>query len=132
MGVHTQRTTKRLKELNYPFGIVEKWVRIPNLPGGGKKIDLFGIIDIIALTPTGVMGLQSCGPDFSAHFKTITVDKRIESLRWLSTPGTSLELWGWRKLLKKKGGKQKIWVPRIHVFTLDDFKEEELCTQKTQ
>jgi hypothetical protein len=101
--------------------------------------DLFGIIDIIALDhgdddewsiekgtwiahPGGVIGVQSCGTAFSEHYKKITQTKAKEARDWLLTPGTSLELWGWRKIKVKRGGKAMRCEPRIHKFTLDDLK----------
>lgn len=39
---------------------------------------------------------------------------------WLSTPGTVLELWAWRKVKAKRGGKAMVWRPRIVEVTLKD------------
>jgi hypothetical protein len=88
----------------------------------GIRQDLFGIIDIIALDPErGVVGIQSCGSDFAAHEQKILVDRNQESYDWLSTPGTVLELWGWRKVKLKRGGTAMRWQPRVREFTLADF-----------
>ena len=36
-----------------------------------------------------------------------------------------LELWGWRKVKVKRGGKAEIWQPRVREYTLADFAVEE-------
>ena len=119
----TQRTLNALREEGRIAGVVERFNRF----GGnfGIRQDLFGIIDIIALDKEkGVVGVQSTGSAFSAHHRKLTEEKRQECIDWLETPGTSLELWGWRKIKKKKGGKQMVWAPRIKEYTLEDFKDD--------
>ncbi len=117
----TQRTLKELRDAGLTCGIVERW--IPMGQGKGFRKDLFGIIDIIAIGSEGVVGVQSCGQAFAAHKKKMIEEKAVESALWLSTPGTSLQLWGWRKIKKKRGGKLKIWAPRILEITLEMIKE---------
>lgn len=120
----TQRTMKELKARGHKCGIVEKWNRYAWRPGGGRGVrqDLFGIIDIIALdTNRGVIGVQSTGTDFAGHHRKLTQEKAQECMVWLETPGAHLELWGWRKIKVKRGGKQMIWEPRIKIYTLEDF-----------
>lgn len=113
----TQRTLRALKGLGLVCAIVERWI-----PRANIRRDLFGIIDIIALDPArGVVGVQSCGNDFSGHDKKIREEKVQQSFEWLSTPGTQLELWAWRKVVAKRGGKQKVWRPRIKVYTMADI-----------
>ena len=115
----TQRTLKALRDQGMIAGIVERWIPRINI-----RRDLFNIIDIIALHPVrGVVGVQSTGQAFAGHMTKMTKDKREECMAWLKTPGTALELWGWRKLLKKPGGKARTWQPRVHVFTLEDFSQ---------
>lgn len=117
----TQRTIRELKNLGRRCGIVERFISQAR-PFGQRK-DLFGIIDVISLDPQrGVVGVQSCGQAFSAHFKKITEERAEDAIEWLQTPGTQLELWAWRKVVLKRGGKAMRWRPRVHVFTLEDFK----------
>ena len=121
----TQRTLKYLKDEGYECGMVERWIPIRGLPGGGKRRDLFNIIDIIALDPVkGVIGVQSTGQDFSGHYKKLTQEKAAETRMWLETPGTSLILIGWRKVKVKRGGKAMRWSPRIQEITLEDLVHE--------
>ena len=77
-----------------------------------------------ALDPArGVVGVQCTGahgwPD---HWRKLTEEKAQESLDWLRTPGTALELWSWRKIKVKRGGKAVIWAPRIQ-----EISEVDIC-----
>jgi len=113
---------RELRNQGRRCGITERW----NAYAGphGIRQDLFGIIDIITLDPErGVVGVQCCGGSgFSAHLKKIMVEHYQETLDWLQTPGTVLELWAWRKVKKKRGGKQMVWRPRIKEITMEDLK----------
>jgi len=116
----TQRTIRELKSLGRRCGIVERFNAYVG-PHGVRQ-DLFGIIDIIALDPErGVVGIQSCGQNFAEHVRKFTDERHQECVDWLSTPGAKLELWGWRKVKVKRGGKAERWAPRIREFTLEDF-----------
>jgi len=119
----TQRTLKALKGKGLTCGIVERWLPIPGIPGGGKRQDLFNILDIIAIAPGRTIGVQSCGQSFAAHLKTLTEDRAEESRAWIEA-GNELELWGWRKLKAKKQdgsyGKAMRWAPRVRVITLKE------------
>jgi len=113
----TQRTLAALRAMGRKCGIVEKWNAHARI-----RQDLFGIIDIIALDPVaGVVGVQSTGQDFAGHRHKLEGDKAQECIDWLSTPGTALELWGWRRVKVKRGGKAMVWQPRIKIYTLEDF-----------
>jgi len=98
-------------------GIVEKFN--PHVGPHGIRQDLFGCLDIIALDPKrGVLGIQACGQSFSAHKDKLLGERYQEVTEWLSTPGTLLELWGWRKVKLKRGGKAMRWKPRLGRITL--------------
>ena len=117
MSKNTQRTLKALRDQGYIAEVCERWIPNPVHPGGGFRKDLFGIIDIIAISKFSLIGVQSCGQDYAAHDRKIMESEYTPE--WIRCAG--LQLWGWRKLLKKKGGKQKIWVPRIKIYTMEDF-----------
>jgi len=119
----TQRTLRALRERGLVCAIVERWNPFggPMRPDGsgrvGRRNDLFGILDIIALDPErGVVGIQSCGGNFAAHLRKMQEEMAQEVSDWLRTPGTVLELWAWRKIKKARGGKAMIWEPRIYLF----------------
>lgn len=116
----TQRTLRALRDQGRVCAIVEKFN--PYAGPHGLRQDLFGIIDVLALDPErGVVGVQSCGQAFAAHEQKILEERAQEAIDWLSTPGTVLELWGWRKIKLKRGGKAMRWSPRVRPFTLADF-----------
>lgn len=112
-STHTERTLEYLRSLGYTCGIVEK--TIPNM---NRKQDLFGFLDIIALTPHGVLGVQSTGKDFSGHWLKITRTRAVDAAKWLRTPSTSIMLIGWRKV-KTPNGPQ--WSPRIEMVEYEDL-----------
>jgi hypothetical protein len=121
---YTQRTKDALRAAGLTCELVEKYNYFAVRPGGGRGVrhDLFNVIDILALDHSrGIIGIQSTGPDYAGHYRKMTEEKWMSAVNWLLTPGCHLELWAWRKLLKKKGGKQRIWTPRIKVFSLSDF-----------
>jgi len=117
----TQRTIRELKNNGRVCAIVEKWN--PYVGKHGVRQDLFGIIDVLALDPErGVVGVQCCSGSFAAHYKKITEKMSQETLDWLQTPGTVLEIWSWRKVKMKRKGKAMVWRPRIVEITLEDLK----------
>lgn len=116
----TQRTIRALRNQGRVCAIVERWNQ--HVGAAGIRQDLFGIIDIIALDPErGVVGVQSCGNSFAQHWRKLTVERFEESAEWLQTPGTVLELWAWRKVKEKRGGKRMLWQPRIKEVTRSDL-----------
>lgn len=116
----TQRTLRELKQQGRVAAIVERFNQ--HVGPHGIRQDLFGIIDVIALDPQrGVVGIQSTGSDFAAHFRKLTEERAQETHDWLSTPGTSLELWGWRKVKLARGGKALRWMPRVREIVLEDL-----------
>ena len=122
----TQRTLRELRNQGRICGIVERFNSFSG-PHGVRQ-DLFGFIDIIALDISkGIVGIQSCGQSFSEHIKKITEERNEECFEWLRCGG-KVELWGWRKVKLKKGGKAMRWKPRIVIFTLsgDELKYEEI------
>ena len=114
----TMRSLAYLRKMGLKPAIVERWLPNPAYPGGGKRSDMFGIIDIIAINGPETIGVQSCGQAFSEHHKKLTEEKEQEVRDWLE--GGSRQLWliGWRKLLKKRGGKLRLWRPRIREYHL--------------
>jgi len=117
----TQRTMAKLKDQYDLVGIVERWIPNPKHPGGGFRKDLFGFLDIICVDRhTGIVGIQSCGQDYASHMRTIIEDCKPNVMIWLLQ--ADLQLWAWRKLKVKRGGKAMRWKPRIAHFSLVDDK----------
>ncbi|MCF8051577.1 MAG: hypothetical protein K9L59_10095 [Desulfobacterales bacterium] len=115
----TQRTIRELRNQGRVCAIVEKFN--PHVGPHGIRQDLFGIIDVLALDPErGVVGIQCTGQDFAGHLRKLTEERSQETHDWLSTPGTALELWGWRKIKLRRGGKAMRWAPRVREITTED------------
>jgi len=116
----TQRTLRALRAEGRIVGTVERWN--PHVGPHGIRQDLFGFIDLIALDPQrGIVAIQSCGKSFSQHVrKILDSDCTQAAIEWLRCGGR-IEVWGWRKVKLKRGGKAKVWRPRIREITIEDF-----------
>ena len=114
MSKYTQRTLKYFRDLGYTIDVIERWIVIPGLPGKGKRKDYLGFGDLLAFDDTDTLLVQSCGSAYSEHKKKILALPGPSD--WLMSRNRRLFLIAWRKLLKKKGGKLKIWVPRVAEF----------------
>ena len=124
---NTSRTLKYLRDLGYTVGMVERFLSFAGK--FGKRVDLFSIIDIIAIKPNEILGIQSCGQAFSEHKNKLLNEEGTK--KWLEAGG---ELWiiGWRKLKLKRGGKAIRWKPRIYQFNILDLprKKKKLDIEK--
>ena len=112
----TQRTLKLLRDEGWSCHVVEKYIKHPNMPFG-KRIDAFGIGDILACKPLptvdGGIALVQCfpgtsGSGFAAHRKKIF--EIPETKIWLRAGGKIL-LYGWRQKIDK-GKKRGRWMWR--------------------
>lgn len=79
---------------------------------GGKRHDLFGIIDTVALFPWGQMWVQNaCEGSLSAHRKGIAASRHIG---WVDGQIAAKRLvcavWEWRK---RRVGRRAVWFLRI-------------------
>jgi len=115
-----------MRDLGFACWMVERFVPFPK--PHGQRVDLFNIIDILAINSVKTIGVQSCGQDFAAHKTKILENEYTE--RWIESWGRELWLIGWRKLKTKlkngKFGKGYRWTPRIGTFVLNQgikFKE---------
>lgn len=124
MSKHTQRAIKLLKENGYYPGNTERWIPIPSLPGGGKRKDLYGFIDMEGLGNKYYIGLQVCGQAFSEHHKKITEDNELTRLleKYIRFQSHKFYLIGYRKVKLKRGGKAMRWRPRIREYYIENNK----------
>ena len=119
----TQRTLRELRSQGRIVDVCERWIVNPRHPGGGFRKDLFGFIDLIALdSERGIVAIQSCGQSFKAHLDKIMDSECTEyAIEWLKCGGR-IEVWGWRKLKKVRGGKAMVWRPRVKEILMEDVK----------
>lgn len=110
----TQRTLRALRARGLPAAVVEHWN-----PHARVRQDLFGIIDILALDPArGVVGIQCTGPNLASRVTKLSGQGASATRAWLSTPGTRLEVWAWRRIKVRRGLRRMKWEPRIYELTL--------------
>lgn len=98
--------------------------RIPGMIRGefsqaAKRRDLFGFIDLVALTPEGILGIQSTAyGDIGARKAKICAACTTEAVAWLRAGGL-IEIWGWRKYSTPIA--RKYWRPTIVPIGLSDL-----------
>ena len=115
MGIsNTSRTLEYIRSQGWEADKVEQY----NVYSRRRK-DLFNVIDIVALGEKGIIGVQSCGQSFAEHDRKILNEPL--ALKWIEKGG-ALMLIGWRKILRKRGGKLKVWTPRVKEYIIEDFK----------
>ena len=115
----TQRTLRALRQQGLVCAIAEKWNQFAG-PHGIRQ-DLFGWIDVVVLDPQrGIIGVQSTtGSQFAGHLRKMLDSECTENLiEWLRCGGKA-ELWAWRKVKVKRGGKALVWRPRVQEITLE-------------
>ena len=97
-------------------GITERWN-----PHAKVRIDLFGFVDIVVIDDDGILGVQATsGPNAAARVKKILDEPKAE--RWLNA-GARIEVWSWRRLKVKRGGKAIRWELDRRPVTADDFEK---------
>src|SRR5713226_1879831 len=124
MSKYTQMSMNTAREEGWTVGVVERWIERAK-----KRIDLFGIIDVVAIKPSmgerdnrlagyvgGTLGIQSCpGSGHAEHRAKALAEPRLRT--WLEADNR-FEIWSWAKRrtqeLKKDGtrGKRKIYTLR--------------------
>ena len=87
----TRRTLAHLRKAGYPLvQVVEKWN-----PHAGVRQDLFGIIDVLAVGPRGVLAVQcTSGAHVASRLAKI---RESEALPVLKSAGFDVRVHGWRK-----------------------------------
>jgi hypothetical protein len=106
----TQRTLKAMREQGRLCGIVERF--LAHAGPFGRRQDLFGFIDLIAIDPVdGIVAIQSCGSQFSEHVRKLQEERNEAVFEWLKH--AKCELWAWRRVKLKRGGKAMRWSARV-------------------
>ncbi len=117
----TQRTLAALRNRGCLCAIVEKWNQYAG-PHGIRQ-DLFGFIDVLAIEPgvSGCVGVQCCAVSgMAAHRRKIVEDCAEDAETWLQAENR-IELWGWAKRKRKRGGVAVVWKPTVEEITLESF-----------
>ena len=99
----TQRTLAECRKRGWTAQVVERWN-----PHARIRQDLFGCIDIVALTDTGILGIQACaGASHAARMAKCRAEPRM--WEWFYSGG-HFEVWSWAK--RGARGKRKVWTLR--------------------
>ena len=123
MGIsNTSRTLEYIRSQGWQADKVEQFN--PYAGKHGKRKDMFGFADIVAMGEKAIIAIQSCGQSFAAHNRKILEDEKVapNAMKWIENGGR-LMLIGWRKVKMKRGGKAMRWMPRIKEYKVSDFLE---------
>lgn len=78
---------------------------------GGRRHDLFGIVDSIILRPPKALWVQNCSyGTLNAHRDAIDASPHIAALKEIR--GIEIQLWEWKK---KRVGRRGMWFLRVQV-----------------
>jgi hypothetical protein len=113
----TKRSLAECRKRGWTAQVVERWNS-----HAFKRIDLFGCIDIVAITPEGIVGIQAAsdnaGGGHSDHVKKILAEPRAKA--WLAA-GARLEVWSWGK--RGAASERKLWRLRVEAIEVSRFEE---------
>lgn len=106
----TARTLAECKRRGWPARVVEQ-----TIPRTFIRRDLFGFIDIIAITPTATIGIQATsGANHAARIAKARQQPHFAA--WLAA-GRTFEVWSWSK--RGDRGKRKLWTLRAESVELN-------------
>jgi hypothetical protein len=100
----TERSLKECKRRGFVAGVVERWIPVAGNWKQGKRVDLFGIIDVVAVSEVaGIIGLQSTtAGGHTAHIRALKLEPKASSLKlWLQSGGRFM-VWSWGKRPSQK------------------------------
>lgn len=120
----TQRTLAECRKRGLTAQVVERWNQHARV-----RVDLFGVIDLVAIVPPdgdilsgqqlragAILGIQATtGPNHASRRTKILAEPRARE--WVDAGGR-LELWSWSQ--RGAAGKRKLWTLRVETY-------EEMC-----
>lgn len=90
----TQRSLAKLRKEGYICHIAEKWNQF-----GGIRQDMFGFIDILAIRPGEIVGIQTTSEsNVASHIKKIIGHKNFLAVR---DSGMKIYLHSWQRVKRK-------------------------------
>lgn len=111
---YSGKTRDWLREQGFRVGTTEHWNAFV-----GRRFDLFGFIDLVAIRPNEIVGVQAS----SASGHSARRNKILESddaRAWLEAGGKTWII-TWRKAKLQRGGKATRWVHRLEEITIEDY-----------
>lgn len=116
----TKRTLAECRARGWTAQVVERWNQFAK-----KRIDLFGVIDLVVIAPRshtfldgtrgGIVGIQATSGAHHADRRSKILDES-RAREWVEAGGR-LQLWSWAK--QGAAGKRKTWTLRVEEFTAD-------------
>lgn len=98
----TQRTLKEFRGRGYKCQVVEHWNSFARI-----RIDLFGFIDIVAMRPGEILGIQTTSDSGRSARRKKILDSEL-ARDWVEAGGKIvLTTWGKKKV--KGGGRAMRW-----------------------
>ena len=95
----TSLTLARLRKVGWTAAVVEKWkpvMRNGKLEPYGVRVDLFGVIDIIAIYHGFTLGVQATSAaNHAARVKKAAASPLLA--KWLEGESRDFEVWSWKK-----------------------------------
>jgi hypothetical protein len=112
----TARALAECRKRGWTAGVVERRIQFPKPQG--TTIDLFGVIDVIAIADGRIIGIQvTSGSNHDSRKDKILAESR--ALEWIERGRGHLELWSWSK--RGDRGARKRWTLRVEAFTVEDW-----------
>lgn len=109
----TSRSLKLLRDDEYTAQVVEYWNSFARI-----RVDLFNVIDIVAVRPGECLGVQTTTySNMGARRKKILASEKAHM--WLQA-GCLLHIHGWKKT-KPNAWSRHRWECRTQVITLEDY-----------
>ena len=100
-------------------GDLRNAIELEKRMGPGVRKDLFGFIDVFAMTEKDFIAIQITSWDNVSARKTKIKTECLEySQQWLKCGGR-IQIWGWKK--EKRRGTRKLWHHRVVEITLDEM-----------
>jgi hypothetical protein len=103
----TARTLAECRKRGFTAQVVERFN-----PHAKVRVDLFGVIDVVAMGNGTIVGIQACsGTDHARRRAKILAEPRAK--QWVECGG-HLELWSWSQ--RGAAGKRKLWTLRVETY----------------
>lgn len=119
------RSLEYARKQGWLAGDVERWVPNPKHPAGGQRRDLWGFCDLIVIDgfEHDLRFVNAVGSgEVNKHLtKWKEDDESNDAIRALIDLSISVEIWVWRKLIRRdaRGAKRKMWSVKIHTLESD-------------
>jgi len=111
----TSRSLVECRKRGWIAQVVERWN-----PHARVRQDLFSVIDIVAITPTGILGIQACaGTSHAARVAKVVAEPRVRA--WLGA-GARLAVWSYAK--RGARGELKRWQLREQEILASELPQE--------